>query len=228
MKKNRLFIFKTMIVMIVAVFTFVSVHAQSAKDEKKVIKVMVMADVDGDISIDTTIMLDDDFDGDWKALVDDEELLKELEDININLEMDEAGGVHIMSSEISGRKYIYVTDSAADCKHKHHAKGKNITISKKMDVNVEVKDGDTIMTYTIETEGGDDAQTNVMVLTSDNEEEMKHDILLKKIHGDSCKIIIVTTGDDDEAVKLVKQKEVIIITEDDDQDKKKKKKDRKK
>ena len=72
MKINRHLLLKGLILMIMAAFTFTQATAQETKEEKKVIKIRMVTDDDGNTTIDTTIILDEDFEGDWKALNEDD------------------------------------------------------------------------------------------------------------------------------------------------------------
>ena len=115
MKKNRHILLKGFIMFIMATFTFTSAFAQEEKEEKKVIKVKVMADEDGNISIDTSFVLDEDFDGDWKTLIEDEELLEKLENIEIDLNLDEDGNVYLIKAPPTAKKgYFYSVESNED------------------------------------------------------------------------------------------------------------------
>jgi hypothetical protein len=263
---------KSLILLIVASFTFSLVNAQEVKEEKKVIKIKMMSDEDGNVTLDTSFVLDEDFDGDWKALVHDEDLLKKLEEMDIDLDIQEGSKIYMVKSPHTTKSgYFYSIDSedgenvvveiktggegteniwvseidgdstftimlkSSDCKHESHDGEHKVVVSKTMNVEIETMDGDSVMTYTIKTSGGDGNHENIMIWHSDGNEKMTHDILMKKIDGDSCKVIIMTTGDDGEAVKVVKHKEFIIITEevedhdhDHDKDKHKDKKKNKK
>lgn len=280
MKMNRHLLLKGLILMIMAAFTFSSATAQEEKEEKKIMKIKMTADDDGNVTIDTTIVLDEDFEGDWKALIDDEELLEQIENIEIDLNLDDDGNIYLIKSphttkkayyysvesdddgevtvkvehemedihdihvktiegdttltfviktdckESDGEKQVMIWHTDGDDKHKDH----NVTVSKSMDVHVDVVDGDSVITYTIEMKDEDGEHKDVMIWHSDGDEEITHDVILEKIEGDSCKVIIVTAGDDGKTV-IMKKKEVIIITDEDhdndhdhDKDKKKKKK----
>ena len=89
---------KSIILLIIASLTFSLVNAQEEKEEEKIVKIKIIEEDDGNISIDTTIILDEDFDGDWGALVDDEELLKKLEEMDIDLDIHEGSKVYMIKS----------------------------------------------------------------------------------------------------------------------------------
>jgi len=272
---NRHLLLKGLILIIMAAFTFSPANAQEVKEEKKIMKIKMTADDDGNVTIDTTIVLDEDFDGDWKALIEDEELQEQMGNIEIELELDDDGNIYMIKSpqttqkayyysvesdddgevtvkvehemedihdvhvktiegdttltfvlktdckESDGEKQVMIWHTDGDDKHKDH----NVTVSKSMDVHVDVVDGDSVITYTIEMKDDDGEHKDVMIWHSDGDEEITHDVILERIEGDSCKVIIVTAGDDGKAVGVVKKKEVIIITDEDhDKDKKEKKK----
>lgn len=231
MKKNRLTLMSSLVLMLLAAFTFSTLQAQEAREEKKIVKIKVTEDDNGEVTVDTTIIFDEDFEGDWEQLIDDDEILKNLEELDIDLEIDEDGKVYILKSPSSQKKgYFYTTSTDgdgsethvevkhleedilvnivdgdttitvivkpegdmkecqkkvmvwhadADCKHKDHSK---MLKSQKIDVNMEVTDGDTLMTYTIEIEGdGDEDGGNVLFWTSDKEGDGEHEIIIKKI-----------------------------------------------
>jgi len=236
MKKNRHILLKSLIMFIMAAFTFTSAFAQEEKEEKKLIKVKVMADEDGNISIDTSFVLDEDFDGDWKALIKDEELLEKLESIEIDLDLDEDGNIYLIKSPHTTQKtYFYSADTDDDGK---------VTIDVEVEsgdediheIIVKEIDGDSTMTIVLKSAGCKKEENEYIVMIwhdMDGEEEITHDIIMEQIDGDSCKVVIMTTGDGGTSVSVIKKKEVIIITEeveehehdhDHDKDKKKKKK----
>ena len=204
MKRNRNLLMNGLILLVMAVFTFSSATAQEKKEEKKVIKIKMMTDENGETTIDTTIVFDENFEGDWKALIEDEEILEKLEEIEINVDVDEDGKIYIMSSGKPGHKEgdstmtfiikiddegdgeekdVMVWYSDGDGKHKHHKKGHKMVVTKTMDVHLEEIEGDTVITYTIEMEGeGDGKSKNVMVWSSGDKKSETHEIIELKGH----------------------------------------------
>ncbi|RLD81330.1 MAG: hypothetical protein DRJ15_04670 [Bacteroidetes bacterium] len=107
MKKNRHMNLKAIVLLIAASFTFSLANAQEVKEEKTVMIKMVTEE-DGNISLDTTIILDEDFDGDWTSVTDDEELLKKLEELDIDLDLDGTQKVYMIKApETSKKAYFY-------------------------------------------------------------------------------------------------------------------------
>jgi hypothetical protein len=242
MKKNRHYILKSFLLMILAMFTFSVVHAQEEVElkEDKTIKIKMVKSEDGDLSIDTTIVIKGDFDGDWKALIDNEDLVKELEEIQIEIESDgENETIMIMSPDKSKHSYMYVTaEEGEDGEVRVEVKEGNKEIH---DVWVTKSDGDSTITYMIKTEGkGKEGEKKVMVWHSGDGES--HDVLLNKMDGEDGKVMIVTVDEDGEAEGASVKKEVIVIKDgkvikydhykdhdhdcDHDKDKKKKKKNK--
>jgi hypothetical protein len=229
--------------MILAMFTFTIVHAQEEVElkEDKTIKIKMVKSKDGNMAIDTTIIIKGDFDGDWKALIDDEDLIKEMEEIEIEIETDgEHETIMIMSPDKSKHSYMYVTaEEGEDGEVRIEVKEGDEEIH---DVWVTKSDGDSTITYMIKTEGkdGKDGEKKVMVWHSGDGET--HDILLEKMDGEEGKVMIVTVDEDGKAEGTVVKKEVIIIKDgklikydhydhdhdcDHDKDKEKKKKKKK-
>jgi hypothetical protein len=245
MKKNRHYLLKGLMMLILAMFTISVVHAQEEVElkEDKTIKIKMVKSEDGDMSIDTTIIIKGDFDGDWKALIDDEDLAKELEEIEIEIESDgEHETIMIMSPDKSKHKYMYVTaEEGEDGEVRVEVKEGNEGIH---DVWVsKTEEGDSTITYMIKTEGkGKEGEKKVMVWHSDDGET--HDILLEEMDGEGAKVMVVTVDDDVEGEGVVVKKEVIVIKDgkvikcehdhdhdcdhDHDKDKDKKKKKKKK
>ena len=115
MKRKKHLLLKGLILMIMAAFTFTQATAQEEKEEKKVIKIRMVTDDDGNTTIDTTIVLDEDFDGDWKALIEDEELLEQIENIEIDLNLDDDGNIYLIKSPHTTKKaYYYSVESDDD------------------------------------------------------------------------------------------------------------------
>jgi len=253
MKNSRQLLLQSLIMLVMAMFTFTLANAQEEEKIEKVVKIKIIEEDDGNISIDTTIVLDEDFDGDWGALVDDEELLKKLEEMDIDLDIHEGSKVYLMKSpqttksgyfysvdsdddenvvveiktdgegseniwvsEVDGDSTITIMMTSADCKHEKHDGEHKVVVSKTMNVEVEEGDDGEVVTYTIKTSGKDGEKEDVMVWTSDGDEEVTYDIIMENMEGDSCKMIIITAGEDGEDIKVVKKKEVLIIVEDDD------------
>lgn len=220
---------KGFLLLALAVLMLSYAYAQEEKEEKKVIKIKMVTDDEGNVNIDTTIVIGDDFDGDWKDLIEDKELLEKLENITIDVEVDEEGVIYLKSDGSSENHYMYVTTEEEDGEMKVMVKmdgGEAIV----HDIHVESVEHDSVYTYTIKTTGdGEDGEHKVIMWTTDDKgsEEMKFDILLDKVEGDSVKVIMVSSGDG-EKVEVIKKSEVIIIKEDCDDDKKDKKKKKKK
>lgn len=144
--------------MILAAFTFSSATAQEVKEEKKIIKIKMITDDDGNVTIDTTIVLDEDFDGDWKTLIEDEH-----------------------------------------------------------DIHVKTIEGDTTLTFVIKTADckKEGAEKHVMIWSSDGKDMGEHDIILKKLDGDS-NVMIVTTVSAEEEVHGDAGMSFVTVTVDDD------------
>ncbi len=105
---------KAIVLLIVASFTFGLADAQEVKEEKAVTIKMVKEE-DGNISLDTTIILDEDFDGDWSTVTDDEELLKKLEEMDIGLDLDGTQKVYMIKApETSKKAYFYSVETDED------------------------------------------------------------------------------------------------------------------
>jgi hypothetical protein len=227
---------KRLMVLFLAMFTFSLAYAQEETElkEDKTIKIKMVKSDDGDMSLDTTIVIKGDFDGDWKALIDDEDLIKELEEIEIEIETDgEHETIMIMSPGKSKHKYMYVTaEEDEDGEVRIEIKDGNDEIHEIHDVWVsKTDDGDSTITYMIKTEGkGKEGEKKVMVWHSDDGET--HDILLEEMDGEGAKVMVVTVDEDGEGEGVVVKKEVIVIKDgkviksehDHDKDKKKKKK----
>ncbi len=217
--------------LILLAFTFSAAMAQEVKEEKKVVKIKVTSDENAEVSVDTTIIFDEDFDGDLEELIEDEELMEQLEDldIDIDLEIEDGGKVYILKSPSTQKRgYTYITSHKGDksyvmvedaeedmivdiidgdttitvivkpngdmkeCKKEvivwhAGADGKNIAhnkmlMSQNMSVDMELIDGDTVLTYTLEMEGdGDEHGKNVIFWTSDEQAEGEHEIIIKKM-----------------------------------------------
>jgi len=283
MKNNSQIVFKSMILLLMAMFTFSLANAQEEKQEKKEMKIKIVSDEEGKIKFDTTITLDEDFDGDWSSIIEDEELLEKLEELDIDLDIEGEENIYVVKApqtqtksyfytvetdddgevsvdvevesdgdelhkvfvkEFEGDSTISIVLKTGDCKveaaHQEvmvwksddegEEKEYKIYFTQPHKINVHKLDGDSLVTYKVMVD--DDGEKNVSVWYGQEAEAVGSDVLIKKMHGDSCKVIIRTTGDEEE-LKVVKKKEVIIITEDVDKkgkakDKEKKKKKKKK
>lgn len=180
MKKNRLTM--TMLIMLmIAAFSFSSTYAQEVKKEMKVVKIKVSADDDGKVSVDTSFVLDEEFDGDWKALVADEEMLEKLEEMDIQIDI--AGD----------ESKIMVWHGEGDHKHKAHNE-MFYSDEMDMDVEIEVVDGDTIMKYTITMDGEEHENSGDVMFWSTDEEGGSHGKVMTKT-------IIIETDDDGNIIK---------------------------
>lgn len=281
MKKSRHLFLNSLVILIAALFSFTQLQAQEEKEEKKVIKMKVLADDDGEMRIDTMIVLDEDFDGDWESITDDEEILEKLKEMDIKLDIDaesnvyiiraphtqkktyfyttetdedgnvnvevevenaEDGYIEVTTSEFKGDSTITIMLKSTECNNKEgeqqvmiwhtdeegeHENYKVVTV-KADHLNIEKADGDSIITYTIKMESGEDGE-DVMIWHSE-EGSPESNVIIKEIEGDSIKVFVTTSDDMEGDVKVIK-KEVIIITDeehvsekDKDKDKKKKKK----
>lgn len=247
MKKNRQFLISGLVMMLLAFFTLSIANAQEEKEEKKTIKIKMVTDDDGNVKIDTTIVLDEDFDGNWEDLIEDEELREKLKDIHINIKSDGDENVYIMSTDVKGHKYMYVTDGDDDGEEKVMVWHGDVAFDgdEDMDVIIEKLDGDSnimvmttvksdckskdgkVIMKTIKVDVDDEGE-NVMIWTSDDMDEEVYEVMIDKLGGDSTKVMVIKV-DGDKEYKVVKEKEIIIITDDEDcikkdKDKKKKKK----
>lgn len=98
--------------LVMAMFTFTLANAQEEKEEKKVIKMKVLAEDDGNLRIDTMIVLDEDFDGDWEKITDDEEILEKLKEMDIDIDIDAESEVYIIRAPHTEKKaYYYSSDT---------------------------------------------------------------------------------------------------------------------
>jgi hypothetical protein len=112
MKKNRHMYLKALVLLIAASFTFSLANAQEVKKEEKAITIKMVKEEDGNIRLDTTIILDEDFDGDWSTVTDDEELLKKLEEMDIDLDLDGTQKVYMIKApETSQKAYFYSVET---------------------------------------------------------------------------------------------------------------------
>ncbi len=125
----------TLLALLLVTYTY----AQEEKETKKVIKLKVETDDDGNVSIDTTIILDGEFDGDWKTLIDDEEVLEKLKNIEIEIEEGENGESKVM---------VWTSD---DGEHEFMH-----------DVMLEELEGDSVKVIVLTTDGGEE---NIEVIT---------------------------------------------------------------
>lgn len=272
---------RSLIIIVMASFSFTAVMAQEEnveKVEKKAIKVKIAADEDGNMTVDTTIYLDEEFDGDWSKITDDEELLEKLKDIKVDLDIDGDNNVYLIKAPHNKKKgYFYSVDTDTDgevkvdvidigegemeviveslsddstrtftikkekCykkgdkdvmvwisddgEHKHGEKEYKVVVSESVDMDVEVEDGEKVITYKIKVDDAGDGEEKIMIWNSDESNEEMHDIMIEKLGDDDSKVIIIKADGDKDGHKVIKKEEIIIITEDDkDSDKKKKKK----
>lgn len=176
MKKHKHLLYSGLILLIMAAFSLSSASAQEDKEEKKIFKIIIVSDEDGETNIDTTIVFDEDFEGDWKALIEDEEI-----EIDINVEVDEDGKIYIMSSGNTGQKYMYITEADESGEIQ-------LEIEKMMegmhDINIEKMEDGSTMTFIIKTDGEVDGESkNVMVWSSDGKKGKTHEIIELKGHN---------------------------------------------
>lgn len=190
MKMNRHLLLKGLILMIMAAFTFSQATAQETKEEKKIIKIKIVEEDDGNISIDTTFVLDEDFDGDWGALVDDEELLKKLEEMDIDLDIHEGSKVYMIKSPPTSKSaYYYSVDSDG---------GENVV--------VEVKTGGegTENIWVSEIDG--DSTITIMLQSADCKHE-KHDGEHKVVVSKTMNVEVETEDGDTVVTYTIKSTE---------------------
>lgn len=229
MKKNRQLFVHSILLLVMVMFTLTAYTQEDKKVEKKAIKVKVLSDKDGNITIDTTILIDEDFDNDWKSLIDDEEIKEKLKgiDIDINVKVDDEGHVYILKSEDGEKKTIFYTiESDDDGEIKLEVNG----AAKTKDVYITKMDGDSTIKVIVKSKGEKlDGEENVIIWHSDDDD--MHGIMFDDEKAERTKFIIVTKDEGGEEIKVVKKKEVIIITEDEsktksDTSKKKKEKNK--
>jgi len=202
--------FRALILTVMALFTFSSVIAQEEKEEKKVIKVKMMTDEDGNVTLDTTIVLDEDFDGDWSSIIDDDEILKKIEDIHIDLDLDEHNNVYLIKApETTKKGYFYTIDDddgEIEVEVKHMGDDHDMLF---------VSDGgDSTKTFVVKCiEGDKDGETKVMVISGDGDckhkhgqkheiimsESMEMDVDVKVKDGDTLKTYTITMDGKDES-----------------------------
>lgn len=191
------------ILMVMAVFAFTTLNAQEEKEEKKVIKIKMMADEDGNITIDTTILLDEDFDGNWEDYIDDEEVLKKIKEIHVDLDVDGDNDVYLIKAPHTTKKgYFYTVDEddgnvRVEVKH-----GKDVE-----DIYV-TAEGDTTMTFVVKTVDGDhDGGEKIMIWHSEDgdckhkkgdKEHSVHTYTIKVDDSDGEKEVMVWSSDGSE------------------------------
>jgi len=182
MKKNRLFMLRAAVLMVMALFTFATVNAQEEKEEKKVIKIKMMADEDGNVTMDTTIVLDEDFDGNWEDIIDDEDVLKKIKDIHIDLDLDEHKNVYLIDAPHTQKKAYYYSIDEDDG---------NIRVEVEQGDNLEdiyvTAEGDTTMTFVVKTAAGDkDGEEKIMIWHSKDGDckhkhtDKEHNVIISK------------------------------------------------
>jgi hypothetical protein len=200
-----------MLLAFMAIFTLTTYAQEEKKVEKKAIKVKVIADDDGNVTIDTSFVVDEDFDGDLKALIDDEEILKKLEDlkINVDVEVDDEGNVFVVKTDGDKKdKYYYTIVTDDEGNTKIEVDESNLT----NEVFVKKMDGDSTITIMIKSKDGVKKENGkVMIWHSDGDEEKLEEVFIKGSDGDDKKIIILTEEIDGENVKVVKEKGVTLI-----------------
>jgi len=228
MKRNRQLFMGSLILLLLAAFTFSVAFSQEKKEEAKVIKLKLVTNEDGSTTIDTTIIIGEDFDGDWKELIGDEAILEKLEDIEIEIEANDDGSFMIMNTGGSGHKYVYVMEMDEE---QGEMKVDVEKISEAMlDVHVATLEGDSVKTFVVKTvKGGDEEDSRVLIWHSGGDEvKLEHKIVLDEKDGKDAKIIVYTTRDGDERVEVISTNKVIVIKDDDkNEGKDKKKKDKK-
>lgn len=164
-------------------FAQLSVNAQEKKEEKKVIKVVVQADDDGEVRIDTTIILNGDFDGNWKELITDEDLRKKVEEIDIKVMSDDDGKIMVMTQGKAKQKYMYITTTEED--GEMQVEVEEITGGDGGEFEIEEIMGDSTKTFIIKHTSGDD-DGKVMIWHSDGDDNkgaVKKDVIVRKLNG---------------------------------------------
>ena len=170
MKKSRHLFLNSLIILIAALFSFSQVQAQEKKEEKKVIKMKVLAEDDGDVRIDTMIFLDEDFDGDWEKITDDEEILKKLQELDIDLDIDAESNVYIVKAPHTQKKaYFYTTETDDEG---------NVNV----EVEIEGDEGGFVEVITKEFEG--DSTITIMLKTGDCKKESKENEVMIWVSDD--------------------------------------------
>jgi hypothetical protein len=197
MKKNRQIFLKSLIILVMAMFSFSLANAQEEKQEKKVIKMKVLAEDDGEVRIDTMILLNEDFDGDWSAIIDDEELLKKLEDLDVDLEIEGEANVYMVKAPHTQKQaYTYTvisddegevrvnveTESQGDGLHEVFIKeidgDSTITILLKSgDCIKEGKDHEVMIWHS--DEDGEEKEYKVITLKSDEFKDVESEVTYK-------------------------------------------------
>ncbi len=203
--KNRHMLLKGLILLVLAVFTFSLANAQEEKEEK-VIKVKVMKEENGKLALDTSFTISEDFDGDWSALIDDEELLDGMENITIDLDLDAEGNVYLIKAPHTTKKgYFYSIDG-----------------DEEGDVFVEIEAGsEGEQNVWVTKEGGDSTMT-IVLKSSDcihKEHSGEHKMIISKsadvhveeIDGDSVITYTIKIDDGDG-----EHKDVMVWTSDGD------------
>lgn len=184
MKKNRQLITKSLLVLVLALFTGGMLTAQEKKVEKKAIKVMVTEDDDGNIKIDTTILMGAEFDGKWESIIEDEELLEKLKDIKVDVSLDDDGRTIVVKSTGEGNiSYNYSIDSLNDGTIFFSADA----IMK--DIHIDRVDGDSTITVIVKSDG-DDKEDKIMIWHSDDQHK---DI----DHAAEYKVVVAKSADID-------------------------------
>lgn len=229
MKKYRHNLLRALIFAVLAAFTITMASAQENEKEEKKIKLKILKD-DGKYMLDTVISLGSDFDGDWSRLIKDEDILKDLEDLQLNIKGSKKGEVIIKSPGKSSQSYMYVTtEDEGDARIILEMKESDDGLE---DVFMQNIKGDSaiklVVVKSAKTEG--DEYKSVIWRTEGDVMKITHDILLDEMDADSARVIIVSKGEGKDNIKISTQKEVFIIVEDDnsekknDKDKKQKKK----
>lgn len=178
MKKNRHMYLKALVLLIVASFTFSLVNAQEVKEEKTVMIKMVTEE-DGNINLDTTIILNEDFDGDWTTVTDDEELLKKLEELDIDLDLDGTQKVYMIKAPETSQKAYYYSVETND----------------EGEVVVEVE-GDSDGTHNVWVSEVDGDSTITIVLKSEDCKHKSHDGEHKMIVSKTMNVEVETEDGD--------------------------------
>ena len=170
------------VLMVMALFTFATVNAQEEKEEKKVIKIKMMADEDGNVTMDTTIVLDEDFDGNWEDIIDDEDVLKKIKDIHIDLDLDDHKNVYLIDAPHTQKKAYYYSIDEDDG---------NIRVEVEQGDNLEdiyvTAEGDTTMTFVVKSAAGDkDGEEKIMIWHSKDGDckhkhtDKEHNVIISK------------------------------------------------
>lgn len=191
--KNRLTMMNMLIMLMLAVFTFSTTHAQEAKEEVKVVKIKVMTDDEGNVTVDTSFVMD-------------EEMLEKLEEMDIQIDVDGDENVFIMKSPHTSKKGYYYATSTDGNDSETHVEVRHI----EEDIIIDVLDGDTTITVIMNANNhAKECNKKVMVWHGDDDhkahsemvfsDEMDMDVEMEIIDGDTIiKYTITMDGEEHE------------------------------